>query len=659
MKTQNNIKNIVKVLNEAIALQRKGQAVEAEERYQAILAHEGRFKETSSKDDRHHTNIFVKVIFSQVYNNLGLFREKENKLGQAISNFRYALDYAPGSVEAYTNLARVFFKKRNLEKALESAKKAVDLQPDYLPAVIQLCRVAYVLDMPEIALTALEKVGNKGQKNARFNVEYGRILGKLGRRQEAREKYAVALALAPKNIYALRNMGDVNFYLGQYGEALKNYHRILEINPEYNDVYRHIGLIHQRMGQFNKAENAYRQALSANPADTETLASYALLKELWGDYEGALEVANTVLNTPKIIQSVQIMALLVSAKCLRNLGDPEAAVEKCQEILLLSRHPDDTHHAYYEMGLAYDSLGKEGEAFKSASQGNEEFLKMAASFQDDKKSLYTLLNDLLDEDYSTMFPEGHNLGQAKHFVPPIFVVGTILSGAKLLDHFFQDFEDFKVLQEAPFINGLRRRLIQEEGVYPTCLKAMPIEKVKRLQGLYFDLQNQFMPEMEGKVIWNSYPLNLLDIPLILKLFPQARFIFVGCNPVDTVLNCFMKSFVLNETSIIFADLKKTADFTVQCLNLWEKFKSDLPISYAEVRYENLLRSPARELQKLLKFIDPDGRTTALKRLKKAKNLKTIADEYQKNYPPLRWKRYENFLRPCLKVVQPYSKKLGY
>jgi len=658
MDNNTNIKDLIKVLNEGIALQRQNQAAEAEDRYQQILGFESKLKSLAGKDDGPQGGVMINTMLSQVYNNLGLFREKEKNLNQANTNFRKALDYAPGSVEAQTSLSRIFFKQRNLQQAFEAAKKAVSLQPDYLPAVVQLCRAAFVLETPEEALQVLENLQGKGDKNVRLNTEYGRILEKLGRRLEAKEKYQAALALAPEEAYTLLNMGNVCFHLTQYGEALKHYQHILEINPEHGDALRNIGNVYQRMGLFREAEKTYQQALELNSADVEAYANFASLKEMQKDCKGALEMAETVLETPKLIQNLQLFALLIKARCERKLGKPVDAIVTAKAMLELSSHPDNLYRAYYELVRNYDARKKEKEAVENIKKANEAFLQAAPNFLDYDKSVSRLVHNLLDYDFRTVFPKEQKQ-QFRRYLPPVFVIGNVLSGTELLDQLVYGFDDFKILKNSGTINALRRSLSREEAGYPAVLETIDDEKVKQLRQHYFNLQDEMTTERQDKYVWNSYPLDLLEVPLITKIFPRAKFVFTYCHPLDSVFNAWMSPFILNETSTTFASLEKTTEFCQNTLQLWEKYKAEIPFDFIEVKYEDVLKSPKKEVAKILKFLDPEGGIAAHKELKKTKVLEKTCQDYEGNYPPLRWKRYDKHLQPALKALNPYIDKLGY
>lgn len=50
---------------------------------------------------------------------------------------------------------------------------------------------------------------------------------------------------------------------------------------------------------------------------------------------------------------------------------------------------------------------------------------------------------------------------------------------------------------------------------------------------------------------DKFPLNILRVPLIYAIFPNAKFIFAARHPFDACLSCFMQDFALNDAMANF------------------------------------------------------------------------------------------------------------
>ncbi|MCH8347177.1 MAG: tetratricopeptide repeat protein, partial [Proteobacteria bacterium] len=598
----------------------------------------------------------LRTVFSQAHNNLGVFREKEKNYGQAISSFRHALDHAPGNVEAHTNLARVFRKRRNFDNALTSARAALKLKPQYIPAIIQLSKICYALRRPGEAIEAVKKVTPWLEKHTLLNVEYGRLLEKNGQLMEARERLQKALSLEPGHVLALLSLGGVNFKLDKYSAALENYQAILKIDPENILATTNLGFIMQRMGQFGEAMKAYKAALSLDPGHQETLSLYGSLLEMTGKYAEGLTISEQVLATPKLEDRPYYNAHLTKAKCERHLGRTIEALETLKTLLGGPIGVADRSRIYYEFGQAHDSLDQTEQAFRYFNKANTLFLEEGSAFEAEKNDLHDFIRTMRESDFSSPPSSAYSL-KIEGEEAPVFVVGFVVGGVQAVSGFLSEVPEFQILEDSTLIIGLRRSISKDQQ-YPECLKEMSADEARAWAGLYHKLKNSISPKTRDGISINTHPLNFLDLPLILKLFPDAKVIFAMIHPLDAVLNCYMKGFVPNPATLNFAGFKDISEIYAASMEVWEKYKSELSFDYIELRVENLLARPRREIKKILNFIDPENKTGARKVLDKA-TCAEIAGNLFELYPSGRWSRYKKHMKAASKRLAPIIKKSGY
>jgi len=658
MDNQTDIKGVVQLLNQAVAHHRADEKEAAEEKYSAVLSHEGSFRTllASDRPENEQKRTLLRTVFSQAYNNLGVFREEEKNYGQAISGFRHSLDLAPGNVEAHTNLARVFRKQRNLENALAAARAALKLNPIYIPAIIQMSKICYALGRPGEAIEAVEKVAPRLEKNVRLNIEYGRLLDKTGQLHEARERFLKALSLEPDHTFALLSLGGVNIRLNRLGEALENYQAILKVNPEDILATTNVGFILQKTGQYDEAANAYKMALALDPGHQETLSLYASLLEMTGKPEDALMIAEQVLTTPKLEDRPYFTSLLTKAKCERRLGRTIEALDTLKTLLGGPVRATDRKRIYYQQGMTHDSLDQTEEAFRYFDKANAAFLEEAAIFEQDKNQLPDFIDKMLSTDFAPLLGEGYRLKSGDRR-SPVFVTGFLMGGTDIVGAALSKVPDFQVLEDSTMMVGLRRGISRDQD-YPACLKDFGPEETKQWVDQYYKLKDQFSKGPAGGIAVNTYPLDFIDLPLILKLFPDAKIIFVTMHPLDVVMNCYMKDFTPNPANLNFATFEDIAAIYEKTINVWRKFKKELSFDYIEVKAEALLDRPEKEMKKILAFIDPDKKTSAAEILNKDL-LAELTGEMFSRYPTGRWKSYKKHLKEAKKRLDPLIRKLGY
>ena len=75
--------------------------------------------------------IKIKSTYAQVHNNLGIALHKLNKLDEAIKSYKVAISLNNSFAEAYNNLGSAMREVNNLPEALEYLKKATKVKPNY------------------------------------------------------------------------------------------------------------------------------------------------------------------------------------------------------------------------------------------------------------------------------------------------------------------------------------------------------------------------------------------------------------------------------------------------------------------------------------------------------------------------------------------------
>lgn len=654
MNQEITVKQLAEMLNEAVTLQREGDKEGARKNYEEVLFFEKTFKDSGQGGESQAT--LVKTIFSQVYNNLGIFLEEENLWGQSLAKFRSALDLSPGNVEALTNMARVSSKRMNFDNALVAAKAALKVKPDYVPAVIQLCRVCYNLGSVTEALEALEKVEEELKTNVRLNTEYGRILEKAGRFGEARQKLEKAVELGPENVYALLNLANVNFQLNRFTDAVENYQKILSLNPKHVLALTGMGFLLQTMGQFPDAIKCYQTSLAENPGHHETLGFYASLLDLSGKPKEALELAEKLLKMPKIPERAIVTGSLAKANAERKLGLLDESIATLKGLKVHAKTTAARTQISFGLGFSYDRLKKTGEAFAEFEKGNQEFLETNQALVSARGEFSVLLDDLLATDFSNTFAPP---AKAKSDPgAPVFIVGPPLSGSLVISQLIQFTPKVSVYEDTHEIQGIRRQLMNSNLGYPGCLEGLKGEELGHLKTLFDEVHEKSISKGEGGRAIMVDALHIIDMPLILKLFPNAKIVFVQSDPRDSVLNTFMKDFIPTRVTINYSDLETITGLYTKTMDLWDKYQKELPFDALSVNYEDFIKDPAKSLQKILKFIDYKD----LKGAKKAfegDDFFNKTEELSVKYPPGRWKGYRGYLGDILKTLKPYCKAQGF
>lgn len=161
-------------------------------------------------------------------------------------------------------------------------------------------------------------------------------------------------------------------------------------------------------------------------------------------------------------------------------------------------------------------------------------------------------------------------------------------------------------------------------------------------------------------------MNMNKVPLIYRLFPDARFILALRHPCDVVLSCFIATFKLNNAMANFLDLDTAAQTYDLSFRYWETCRALLPIRVRTVRYEDVVADSGVTLRPVFDDLGLDWREDVLDHQKTAAARSSIRTaSYAQVTEPIyaravgRWKRYRAALEPVLPTLAPWVERFRY
>jgi len=133
---------------------------------------------------------------------------------------------------------------------------------------------------------------------------------------EAAKPLLAKLQTNPKDVEALKQLGNI-YYDGQaYPQAIEYYTKALEVTPNNPDVITDLGTAYWYTGNADKAIEEYQKSLAIRPNYPNTLLNLGVVK--WQgkkDPQGAVVVWEQLLKTnPNYEQKQQVQMLIERAK---------------------------------------------------------------------------------------------------------------------------------------------------------------------------------------------------------------------------------------------------------------------------------------------------------------------------------------------------------
>ena len=134
-------------------------------------------------------------------------------------------------------------------------------------------------------------------------------------------------------------------------------------------------------------------------------------------------------------------------------------------------------------------------------------------------------------------------------------MGFPRSGTTLLDHdFLASHPEVTTLEERDTLIDGANQLLAGDGGYQR-LATTPDEEIERLRDHYWQrVRAGLAGEPLRRVFIDKQPLNAALLPLIYRLFPEAKIILALRDPRDVVLSCYQQRFGMNRGNVPAARL---------------------------------------------------------------------------------------------------------
>jgi tetratricopeptide (TPR) repeat protein/SAM-dependent methyltransferase len=239
---------IQSIFSDAIHHHQAGRLIEAERRYQQVLAVEphhadslhllgvaafqgGRFDVAI---DLIGKALAVRPDYPEALSNLGNALVRSSRLDDGVACYRKAIGLRPNYPEAHLNLGHVLLQQGKLDQAANSYRKAHQLKPNDIEVLLNLGNILGDRGKPDEAIACYRKALALRPDFAEAHTSLGVTLYSLGRLDEAVASHQRALVIKPGFIMALNNLASALVALGKPTAALSVAQRSLQIEETIN-----------------------------------------------------------------------------------------------------------------------------------------------------------------------------------------------------------------------------------------------------------------------------------------------------------------------------------------------------------------------------------------------------------------------------------------
>lgn len=591
----------------------------------------------------------------------GARRHQQGDLRKAATCYRQVLRLDPRQPDALHLCGLIAYQEGDHPGALALVQQALAVDARQAPFHNSQGVVLLALDRLAEAEQCFRRALDRDPLYAEALNNLGNALQRQHLLADAVASYGRAIEARPEYVEAWCNRGRALHLDGLAGDAVASLRQALVLRPGWPKAMRWLGDALAAAGDRDAAEAAYRGALARDATDAETYAALAALLERGNRLEDALAAANAALrNNARLLR-----AAVTAARVLRRRNDPQAALAKLDAVRASGAPREERAAAAFERGQILDRTGAYAAAYQAFAAGNLLLAEEPAAVRIDR-AFFPRLIGRLRQRFTAGWVAGWQPAPAADAAPaPVFLVGFPRSGTTLLDQILDAHPALTTMEEKDALDQVRRAVDRLPGGYPEALAGLDDAAIEGLRRLYWGEVARQLGDLGGQMLVDKMPLNTIDVGLIHRLFPRAHILLALRHPCDVVLSGFMQAMQPNAAMTLFDSLLSTAQFYAQVMDLWRHYRTVLPLTCLNIRYEDLVADLPGQTQRILSFLGLPWNDAVLGYAEHAKTRSIATPSYHQVVQPIyrrsvdRWRNYDFAFDDVLPVLEPFIAAFGY
>ncbi len=589
------------------------------------LYDDGRFDEVSFKCAKLLNSFPTSLPILNLY---GSAKARKGLIDASEAIFRKATLVAPYSADLYYNLAVTLHQKGDWDRAYEAYQDTISIARNYA--------------------NAYNNIGNLLQQRARF--------------EESLKCYEAAINIKSDHIEALKNKGISLHKLGRLEHAYVACLEAKKNNPNDVGVLNQLGILLQDAGKFEDCLSCYRKAIELDPSSIEAYSNICTALENWNRAEElATFLTSLKSNFEPLPDELRFYEALIFHK--------QKKFKKCEEILArldIGRIPSPPRKlAFLELKAKnLDALKNFSTAFNAFVAMNKFLMESWDYKRVEPESYYKKLKSSLAELKNKNLSSPVPIQIKYKSVNPIFLIGFPRSGTTMLDMIIKSHSKIETIEERPLIENSSEII---GGPYNIDrIEKMTIAEITDAQNNYIDARKQFISQENFDFITDRHPMNILRVPFIHRIFPEAKFILALRHPLDCILSCWMQNFAPNPGMANMTDLTRIAELYDLSMKILDVSRQRYNLNIHHIKYENIVDNFEYEISKLLQYFNLEWENnlsnfhkTAIKSGRiKTKSYSQVSQKLYKT-SVYRWQNYESKLVKEYSIVETWMTRFDY
>ena len=405
------------------------------------------------------------------------------------------------------------------------------------------------------------------------------------------------------------NLGNLYRLINKDIEAIKCYSSSIKKVPNFYPGHYNLGITYKNLGNFKNAEIHLKKAINLNP-----------------NFYTAHRNLSEIIKYKKKSEHLKILKDIYNDKNKEKINKSEI----CFAIAKAYTDMKDFNNSFkfYNLGNNYK---RKSINFSILSETNE-FLKIKKIFNSEtiRKFSSSGFND----------------------TTPIFILGMPRSGTTLVEQIISSHPNVYGADELNTLPIIIKKYIKDENnnISEKLIKNIDSDKLLLLGKEYV---NEIKKLSTSSInITDKLPVNFKWIGLIKMILPNSKIIHCTRDSKDTCLSIFKNFFVNDELKYAY-NLDEIVAYYNNYLDLMKHWHKILPDFIFNIKYENLIGNPNKEIKNLIHVAGLSWSSKCLKFYQNKRSIKTASDTQarRKLYKSSinSWKNYEKYLK------KPFSK----
>ncbi|MCT2399673.1 tetratricopeptide repeat-containing sulfotransferase family protein [Novosphingobium mangrovi (ex Huang et al. 2023)] len=610
--------------------------------------------------------------------------------------------------------------RRRFDRAITYLEVAHRLRPQDMTVRVNLAEALFHVGRAAAALALCDDASARAEPNLRL----ARLGGHLAQEAEEFERavrlYRIVLARFPDDWALLNNLGNALSAINEHAEAARVLEKALKLAPDAAPIRVNLGNALLEAERFEEGEKVLQDAAREDPADVEPVLalatfyrragaddrSFEMLAEaarrapgdagVLSDYGQEASKRNDYATAEPAFEAAlaidpALWPSLVGLAALYERTNREAELEPLRERAeaaggdaatlsfidaLRFKRADRVEEAFAALeaagdvvvanrkhqlrGILLDRMGRYDEAFAEFTEMNRQHLAEPS----DPAAKATMYRDMVEQGARTLTPDwvaSWSPSPPEERPSPVILLGFPRSGTTLLDTMLMSAPGTLVMEEEHFILDIENELGGLDA-----LAGLGAGDIAQARARYFEKVATLGDLGPDTMVIDKHPLHLNKVPVIRRLFPDAKFILALRHPCDVLLSCYITNFRTNHAMSNFLDLETAARLYDMTFSYWNKAREVFDLPVHTIVYERLVADQGRELGPLFEWLGLPWQGEAFdhREAARARGIVRTASYSQVTEPIYtraagRWHRYEKYLEPVFDRLRPWVEQFGY